>query len=121
MREQLERYQVWLYLVAILAGMAIGWMAPEQTRHWELLLWPALGVLLYTTFTQVPLIHLTSAFRDRRFLAALLAGNFFLIPVIVGALLLLLPEDPAIRTGLSVLPISVVGTALGPSRPRRSC
>jgi ACR3 family arsenite efflux pump ArsB len=36
MREQLERYQVWLYLVAILAGIAIGWMSPEQTRHWEL-------------------------------------------------------------------------------------
>ncbi|MAT50501.1 MAG: bile acid:sodium symporter, partial [Porticoccaceae bacterium] len=76
MRNSLEQYQVWFYLVAILAGMAIGWMSPEQTRHWEALLWPALGVLLYTTFTQVPLIHLRSAFRDRRFLAALLTGNF---------------------------------------------
>ena len=100
MREQLERYQVWLYLVAILAGMAIGWMSPEQTRHWEALLWPALGVLLYTTFTQVPLIHLRSAFRDRRFLAALLTGNFILIPVVVGLLLWLLPDDPAIRLGV---------------------
>ena len=66
MRNSLEQYQVWFYLVAILAGMAIGWMSPEQTRHWELLLWPALGVLLYTTFTQVPLIHLKSAFRPRQ-------------------------------------------------------
>ncbi|MFP5339833.1 MAG: arsenic resistance protein, partial [Gammaproteobacteria bacterium] len=87
MREQLERYQVWLYLLVILAGMTIGWMSPEQTRHWEALLWPALGVLLYTTFTQVPLIHLRSAFRDRRFLAALLTGNFIPIPVVVGLLL----------------------------------
>ena len=100
MREQLERYQVWLYLLAILAGMAIGWMSPEQTRHWEALLWPALGVLLYTTFTQVPLIHLRSAFRDRRFLAALLTGNFILVPIIIGVLLLLLPEDSAIRLGV---------------------
>ena len=100
MREQLERYQVWLYLVAILAGMAIGWVSPEQTRHWEMLLWPALGVLLYTTFTQVPLIHLRSAFRDRRFLAALLTGNFILTPVLVGLLLWLLPDDPAIRLGV---------------------
>jgi len=99
MREKLEQYQVWLYLVAILAGMAIGWGSPGQTRHWEVLLWPLLGVLLYTTFTQVPLIHLTSAFRDRRFLAALLAGNFILMPLVVGALLLLLPDDPAIRLG----------------------
>lgn len=100
MREQLERYQVWLYLLAILAGMTIGWMSSEQTRHWEALLWPALGVLLYTTFTQVPLIHLRSAFRDRRFLAALLTGNFILIPVVVGLLLWLLPDDPAIRLGV---------------------
>lgn len=100
MRKQLERYQVWLYLVAILVGMAIGWMSPEQTRHWEVLLWPALGVLLYTTFTQVPLIHLRSAFRDRRFLAALLTGNFILIPVVVGLLLWLIPDDPAIRLGV---------------------
>ena len=100
MRKSLEQYQVWIYLVAILAGMAIGWMSPEQTRHWEALLWPALGVLLYTTFTQVPLIHLRSAFRDRRFLAALLTGNFILIPVIVGLLLWLLPDDSAIRLGV---------------------
>ena len=100
MREQLERYQVWLYLLVILAGMTIGWMSLEQTRHWEALLWPALGVLLYTTFTQVPLIHLRSAFRDRRFLAALLTGNFILIPVVVGLLLWLLPDDPAIRLGV---------------------
>lgn len=50
MREQLERYQVWLYLVTSLAGMVIGSMSPGQTRHWEVLLWPALGGLLYTTF-----------------------------------------------------------------------
>jgi len=100
MREKLEQYQVWIYLVAILAGMAIGWKSPEHTRDWEVVLWPVLGILLYSTFTQVPLIHLTSAFRDRRFLAALLTGNFVLLPVIVGALLLLLPDDPAIRLGV---------------------
>ena len=103
MHEQLERHQVWLYLVAILSGMAIGWSSPEQTRDWELLLWPVLGVLLYTTFTQVPLIHLRLAFRDGRFLAALLTGNFILIPMVVGLLLWLLPADPASRLGVLVV------------------
>ena len=50
MRDKLEQYQVWLYLLTILAGMVIGWVWPGQTRQWELLLWPALGILLYTTF-----------------------------------------------------------------------
>lgn len=100
LREKLEQHQVWLYLVAILAGLTIGWLSPEQTAYWELLLWPALGLLLYSTFTQVPLIHLASAFHDGRFLAALMTGNFILMPMIVGALLLLLPNEPAIRLGV---------------------
>lgn len=100
MRQTLEQRQVWFYLSAIVAGMIIGWAAPEQTRYWELLLWPVLGFLLYTTFTQVPLTHLSSAFRDRRFLIALLTGNFILIPLVVGPLLLLLPDEPAIRLGV---------------------
>ncbi len=100
MRQTLEQQQVWFYLVAILLGMTIGWTLPAQTRYWELVLWPVLGCLLYTTFTQIPLIHLSSAFRDRRFLSALLTGNFILMPLVVGALLLLLPDDAAIRLGV---------------------
>ena len=100
MRDKLEQYQVWLYLLTILAGMVIGWVWPGQTRHWELLLWPALGILLYTTFTQVPLNHLKAAFADRRFLLALLTGNFVLMPLVIGGLLLLLPDEPAIRLGV---------------------
>jgi len=104
MREKLEKQQVWIYLACILAGMTIGWISPGLTGHWEVLLWPVLGVLLYTTFTQVPLTHLAPAFRDRRFLIALLTGNFILVPLIVGALLLLLPDDPAIRLGVLLVP-----------------
>lgn len=36
MREKLEQHQVWIYLIAILSGMAIGWTAPDKTRLWEL-------------------------------------------------------------------------------------
>ncbi len=100
MRAKLEQHQVWIYLIAILSGMAIGWVSPEITQRWETWLWPLLGVLLYATFTQVPLLHLTQAFRDRRFMTALLAGNFLLMPLVVGALMLLLPEEPAIRLGV---------------------
>ncbi|MCB1753414.1 MAG: arsenic resistance protein [Gammaproteobacteria bacterium] len=100
MREKLEKHQAWLYLAAVLSGMAIGRIAPGQTGSWEQLLWPALGVLLYATFIQVPLVHLGMAFRDRRFLAALLTGNFILMPLVVGALLPFLPDEPAIRLGV---------------------
>lgn len=100
MRERLERHQAWIYLVAILAGMAVGSVAPETVKRGEVLLWPLLGVLLYATFTQVPLLRIGTRIRDPRFLITLLAGNFVVMPMIVGLLLLLVPDEPAIRLGV---------------------
>ncbi len=100
MKDAMERHQVWLYLVAIMMGMLTGWFWPAITEAFETLLWPVLGVLLYTTFTQVPLTHLAAAFRDGRFNVALVLGNFVLMPAIVWLLLFLAPADPAIRLGI---------------------
>lgn len=100
MTEALERRQVWLYLVAIGAGMTIGGTAPGATAGWEALVWPVLGGLLYATFTQIPLVRLGRGVRDGRFLAALLLGNFVVMPAVVGLLSLLLPASPAIRLGV---------------------
>lgn len=99
-RQQLERHQVWIYLVAILAGLALGSSAPGVSAPFEAVLWPLLGLLLFTTFAQVPLTHLPDAFRDRRFIGAVLAGNFILIPLAVWGLLAFLPADPAVRLGV---------------------
>lgn len=99
-RQKLEQHQVWIYLVAILAGLGIGSTAPDAASAFEAVLWPVLGLLLYATFTQVPLTHLPEAFRDRRFMGAVLAGNFLLLPLLVWALLIFLPPDPAIRLGV---------------------
>lgn len=99
-RETLERHQVWLYLAAIAAGLAAGASAPGVAGPMEAALWPALAALLYATFTQVPLNHLPEAFRDARFMAAVLVANFVLVPLLVWALLPAVPEDPAVRLGV---------------------
>lgn len=83
-----------------MAGVALGVAAPPFAGALEVLLWPALGLLLYTTFTQVPLTHLPEAFRDGRFMAAVLVGNFVLVPLAVWGLLAFAPDDPAIRLGI---------------------
>ena len=103
MRATLELYQAWIYLGAILAGLAIGAVMPAMAAVLEVLLWPVLGCLLYATFTQVPLTRLPGAFRDWRFMAALLAGNFLCIPLLVYALLFLAPDDPAIQLGVALV------------------
>ena len=99
-RIALERHQVWVYLAAMLAGLGLGLLLPGGAGHLEAALWPLLGILIFVTFTQVPLIHLPEAFRDRRFMGAVLAGNFVVVPLIVAGLLVFLPSDPAVRLGV---------------------
>lgn len=99
-RQQVERHEVWVYLGAIIAGLALGGGWPAVSEPFEALLWPVLGLLLYATFTQVPLTHLPDALRDHRFMGAVLVGNFVIVPVVVWGLLMFLPDDPAIRLGV---------------------
>jgi ACR3 family arsenite efflux pump ArsB len=96
----LERRQVWIYLLAIFGGLLAGSVWPGIAPTFEALLWPALVALLYATFVQVPLLHLRAAFRDHRFVAAMLIGNFILLPALAWALVQWLPPDPAVRLGV---------------------
>ncbi|MFN3623376.1 MAG: arsenic resistance protein [Hyphomicrobium sp.] len=99
-RETIERHQVWFYLAAIVTGLGLGAVAPGVGSAMETLLWPTLAALLYVTFTQVPLNHLPEAFRDVRFMAAILLVNFILVPFLVWGLLLVVPDQPAVRLGV---------------------
>lgn len=95
-----EKYQVLVYLTAIVCGLVLGTAIPDRVGVLEWLLWPVLGLLLYTTFTQVPLAHLREAFADRRFMAAAVTGNFVVLPVIVWGLMSLAPDVAAVRLGI---------------------
>ena len=99
-RQSLEQHQVMIYLVAITCGLLIGNLFPDNIRILETILWPVLGLLLYSTFTQVPLSHLQEAFADTRFLTAAVTGNFIVLPMVVWGLMILLPDVPAIRLGV---------------------
>ncbi|MCG6657768.1 hypothetical protein HOP52_08360 [Halomonas campisalis] len=62
MRESLERHQVWIYRVAIVGGLGLGLSRPAGAEALEGALWPLLAVLLFATFTQVPLNRHSLAF-----------------------------------------------------------
>lgn len=103
MRSNLEKYQVLIYIGAIVAGLLLGTQVPQFSSALELFIWPALGILLYATFTQVSFAKVSGAFRDRRFINTALIGNFIFIPLIVLGLITLLPDSPAIRLGVALV------------------
>jgi ACR3 family arsenite efflux pump ArsB len=75
-------------------------LAPDLGGHLEPVVWPLLGVLLYATFTQVPLVRLGDAFATPRYLLAAVVGNFIILPFIVWGLMALGPDIPAVQLGL---------------------
>lgn len=99
-RLTLEKFQLLAYLSAIFLGLTAGSLFPESLTFLDTLLWPLLGLLLYATFTQVPLSHLKEALRDGRFLRVAVIGNFVILPIIIWAIMQTAPDHPAIRLGI---------------------
>ncbi|QHE71000.1 Arsenical-resistance protein ACR3 [Rhodococcus sp. WAY2] len=97
---RMERHQVAIYLAAMVAGAGIGWAAPTAGPGLEHAINPVLGALLFVTFLQVPAAELLRSLRDGRFLAAILAVNFLLVPLVVAAMFTFLPADQAVRIGV---------------------
>lgn len=100
MKARVQRHQAWIYLTAAVVGLTIGAIAPDVRAPARTAVWPALAMLLYTTFIQVELARLREAARDRRFLTAVLLGNFVAMPVVVWSLLPLAGDDLALRVGV---------------------
>ncbi|MBE0403594.1 arsenic resistance protein [Halomonas sp. AOP22-C1-8] len=100
MREQIEKHQCWIYLVCIGLGLALGVVSPALADVLEQLLWPLLGLLMYTTFSQIPLLSVVRGLTDGRFMAALLVGNFIAIPAFLGLVVAWLPLSPAVLVGV---------------------
>lgn len=98
-RERLEQHQIVIYFGAVVAAAlaAVGLSGTSALADWVN---PALALMLFLTFLQVPLAELRSAFMRSRFLAALLVTNFAVIPMVVAGLLQFLPPDPMVQLGV---------------------
>lgn len=98
-RERLENNQVIIYFAAVIVA-AVAALMTSSVSVLESAINPALALMLFVTFLQVPLADLGRAFTRVRFLAALLATNFIVIPLLVAFLIQFLPADPMIRLGV---------------------
>ncbi|NVN49010.1 bile acid:sodium symporter [Mycolicibacterium hippocampi] len=96
----MERHQIAIYLGGLAAGAAAGLAWPAGGPTWEAAIYPVLGALLYATFLQVPFTKLTAAFRDGRFLGAVLLVNFVVVPLVVAGLTLVVSLQQAVLLGV---------------------
>lgn len=99
LRDQLEQRQVFIYFAAVVLAACVAFLMPE-TVALEAAINPALALMLFVTFLQVPLADLGRAFTRMRFLGALLIANFLVVPALVAVLIQFLPADPLIRLGV---------------------
>lgn len=98
--EWMERYQVPLYLVALALGAGLGLLIPAAARPAELAISPVLGLMLYAAFLGVPFAGIGQAFRDWRFLVAVLVVNFVAVPIVVLLLSRIVAHDQVLLVGV---------------------
>lgn len=85
-RDALEHNQIPFYFVAILLATACGVFAPLVAHGFSVLITPAIAVLMYAMFLQIPFLDLRQGLGNIRFVSALLLANFILVPLLVWAL-----------------------------------
>ncbi|MGC0370678.1 arsenic resistance protein [Microbacterium sp. SLBN-111] len=101
-----NRWQIPLYLAGMLVGGAIGLAVPGSGAGLDALVTPALIVLLFATFLAAPFAELGRAFRDLRFLAAVLVLNFVFVPVLVFGLSRFVTHNQALLVGVLLVLLS---------------
>jgi ACR3 family arsenite transporter len=98
-REILEKRQISIYFGTVVVAALAALLVPGTTAL-EAGVNPALALMLFVTFLQVPLADLGRAFAQVRFLAALLLVNFVVVPLLVAILVQFLPVNPMVRFGV---------------------
>lgn len=98
-RERLDNHQIGIYLGSVVVAALIAVLLPGTTAL-ESSINPALALMLFVTFLQVPLADLGRAFARGKFLSALLVTNFGVLPLVVAVLVQFLPPNPMVRLGV---------------------
>jgi len=98
-RDQLEQNQIPIYFVAVIIAAVGGLLTPHVAQKLGALVTPAIAVLMYAMFLQIPFLQLRQGLANKRFIAALLLANFVLIPLLVWAITRGLHDQPAILIG----------------------
>ena len=67
-RDALEHNQIPVYFAAVLLAVVFGLLAPSFAHGLSALVTPAIAVLMYAMFLQIPFLELRQAFGNWRFM-----------------------------------------------------
>lgn len=98
-RESLERNQIPIYFASAAIAAIVGIFAPEAAGRLNVWVTPAIAVLMYAMFLQIPFLDLRQGLSNRAFISAILVANFVLVPILVWALTRGLSDHPALLIG----------------------
>ncbi|MZG43123.1 arsenic resistance protein [Dickeya dianthicola] len=98
----LERRQTAIYLLTLLVAAVLAWRWPPSDTLAQAIN-PALALMLFVTFLQLPLSRLLEALTHLRFMLALAATNFVAIPLLVALLLRLWPLESLVAVGVAIV------------------
>lgn len=98
-KHTLEKKQISIYIITLFISVIVG-LTWDQSNILEHAIEPVIGVLLYSMFCQIPFLELKQALKNRSFFAALLFGNFILIPILIWLLINIFPISPVISIGV---------------------
>lgn len=98
-RESLERNQIPVYFACAVIAAIGGIVAPAAAGNLDVLVTPAIAVLMYAMFLQIPFLDLKQGLSNKAFISAVLLSNFVLIPLLVWALTRGLDDHPALLVG----------------------
>lgn len=97
----MERFQVPLYLAALVIGAGLGLAAPGLAPPLATAIDPAIALLLYSTFLGVPFAKLRAALADVRFLVTVVLVNFVAVPLVVLGLSRIVADDQVLLVGVA--------------------
>ncbi|WPK10655.1 arsenic resistance protein [Lysinibacillus louembei] len=102
-RERLEQQQIWVYAFALLLGAVVGLANEHIAFYFTGMITPLIAILLYSMLAQIPFFKLREALANRKFIAALVIGNFLAVPLIVYVLIALFPQPTPILVGVCLV------------------
>lgn len=118
-REKFEEKQVSLYFIVLIVAALFGFIWPNYGERLEFIISFIIALLMYSMFSQIPFMSLKNAFENSRFISALLATNFIVVPIVVWILSRLLPDNPPLLLGFYLVLLTpcidyvIVFTSLG--------